>query len=130
MLKIEAALGDNIKKTPKGWVCKCPTHNDSDFAMHIQQKADGSIIAHCFGCGANGLDLYRSLGLDLSELFGGNNTPYRPPQYIIDQYEEDKYFLAVYEQSVKSGIKPTYKDNRRKRLAEARMKGIREKYNI
>ena len=78
MQQLLAALGNNIKPRGKDWLARCPVHNDKDFAMSVKQVSDVSVIAHCFSCGANGLDLYKSLGLDLDELFGGKENTFIP----------------------------------------------------
>lgn len=124
-----AALGDNVKPAGKDkWIARCPAHNDKDFAMSIKLNYDNSVMAHCFACGANGLALYRSLGLDLDELFGNKAKNDYTPQYIQDQYTEDKFFLAIYKADVAKGVKPSYLENRKKKLVEARLVGIKNKY--
>lgn len=130
MNKLIAALGSDIK--PRGrdkWIARCPIHGDKDFAMSVEQAADGSVIAHCFACGANGLDLYRHLGLDLDELFGGKQRD-TIPNSVRDDLSNDKFFAAVYESDIKKGIKPTWNDQKRYKLAKARIKGIKEKWGL
>ena len=129
MQKLLAALGDNVKPRGKDYIARCQVHNDKDFAMSIKQVSDGSIIAHCFACGANGLDLYKALGLDLDELFGGKKGDFIP-QAIKDQLSEDKMFIAIYESDVSKGVNPKLSEKRRYRLALARSEGIKTKFNI
>ena len=130
MQKLLAALGDNVKPRGKDYIARCPVHNDKDFAMTIKQLHDGSVIAHCFACHANGLDLYKSLGLDLSELFGDKDNTNFVPQGIRDQLSEDKIFIAIYNADVEKGIKPRLNDKRRYKLAVARSEGIKTKFNL
>lgn len=124
------ALQGNIKPAGRDkWTARCPTHNDKDFAMSIKLCSDGSVMAHCHACGANGLDLYQTLGLDLDELFGGkHNSDDFVPNGIREQYKDDKFFAAVYEADTGKGIRPALSDKRRYKLAKARMQGAREKY--
>ena len=120
MNKLIAALGNNIRKSGKNWVARCPVHNDKDFAMSI--KEDGNrVLAHCFACGANGLALYRALDLPLDELMGGEqeNTV---PRHVIEKAKEDRWFIAIYESDVKKGIKPTLNEKRRYRMAKERVR--------
>jgi len=120
MNKLIAALGNNIRKSGKNWVARCPVHNDKDFAMSI--KEDGNrVLAHCFACGANGLALYRALDLPLDELMGGEqeNTV---PRHVIEKAKEDRWFIAIYESDVKKGIKPTLNEKRRYRMAKERIR--------
>ena len=120
MNKLIAALGNNIRKSGKNWIARCPVHNDKDFAMSI--KEDGNrVLAHCFACGANGLALYRALDLPLDELMGGEqeNTV---PRHVIEKAKEDRWFIAIYESDVKKGIKPTLNEKRRYRMAKERIR--------
>tara|TARA_R110002012_G_scaffold81049_3_gene205327 strand:+ start:111 stop:503 length:393 start_codon:yes stop_codon:yes gene_type:complete len=129
MQKLLAALGDNVKPRGKDYIARCPVHNDKDFAMSIKQVSDGSVIAYCFACQANGVDLYKALGLDLDELFGGKKGDFIP-QAIKDQLSEDKMFIAIYESDVSKGVNPKLSEKRRYRLALARSEGIKTKFNI
>jgi len=124
-----AALGSDIKKQGKGWTAKCPVHNDKDFAMSIKECADGSILAHCHSCGASGLDLYRTLELDLGELFGKKlekDDCYMPHE-IKEKYELDKIVVFIHE---KGKVEKTLADRKRYKLAVARIKGTKDKYNL
>lgn len=131
MKQLIAALGDNIKPKGNNWIARCPVHNDSDFAMGIKQLNDGSIIANCFSCGANGLDLYRHLGLDLDELFGGRKLDKTslPPQ-MQSIYDTDKLCVNIFESDQRAGRRSSLADKRRYRLATARIKGVEQKYAI
>ena len=129
MQKLLAALGDNVKPRGKDYIARCQVHNDKDFAMSIKQVSDGSVIAYCFACQANGVDLYKALGLDLDELFGGKKSDFIP-QGIKDQLSEDKMFIAIYNADVEKGIKPRLNDKRRYKLAVARSEGIKSKFNL
>lgn len=120
MNKLIEALGNDIKRQGKNWVARCPVHKDKDFAMTIKEQ-DGKVLAHCFACGANGLDLYRALDLPLDELMGEKQEN-RAPRHIIEKAKEDKWFIAIYEADVKQGVKPTLQEKRRYRMAKERVK--------
>jgi hypothetical protein len=47
----------------------CPCHSEKTPSLSVTDLGDGRIIAHCFGCGANGLDIVAAIGLEPSELF-------------------------------------------------------------
>jgi len=120
MQNLIKALGNDIKRQGKNWVARCPVHNDSDFAMTI--KEDGNrILAHCFACGANGLDLYRHLDLLLDELMGEKREN-QVPRHIIEKAKEDKWFIAIYESDVNKGVRPSLHEKRRYRQAKERVK--------
>lgn len=130
MNNLLAALGSDIKPTGRDkWLAKCPVHNDKDFAMSVKQRNDGSVIAHCFACGANGLDLYRALGLDLDELFGGKQRLVTyTPQHIKDQYIVDRFVQMIASNDEARGIRLSYRDKQRLKLADARVLGVEQKY--
>ena len=130
MNSLIAALGSDIKPRSRDkWIARCPCHGDKDFAMSVEQAADGSVIAHCFACGANGLDLYKYLNLDLKELFGGKHQD-TIPNNVRDDLSNDKFFIAIYESDIKNGIKPTWSEKKRYKLAKARILGIKEKWGL
>jgi len=101
MRQLLAALGANAKRiNDHKYTAICPVHSgNKNHALTIEQVGDGSVIAHCFSCGANGLDLYRHLELDLDELFGGRqlerSKSYIPPQHK-KEYEIDKLCISIH----------------------------------
>ena len=128
------ALGSKIKPTGKDkWTARCPVHQDKDFAMSITQDNNGGVIAYCHACGANGLDLYNALGLDLDELFGGKKLEHDAnycPQSVKDEYETDKIVILISENSIANNLPMTWADKKRHRLAVARAAGVKTKYNL
>jgi hypothetical protein len=129
MNKLLAALGDRVKPAGKDYIARCPIHGDKDFAMTIKQAEDGSVLAHCFACKANGYDLYMHLGLDLDELFGYkelNKTKEWIPPKVKELYEIDKVVVLMFE----CADSPTWEDRKRYKLAVARIKGTEDKYII
>ena len=124
------ALGSDIKPAGQDkWVARCPVHSDKDFAMSIKQLSDGRILAHCHACAANGLDLYRELNLSLDELHGGRENDHsHMPQGIRDNLNEDRVFMRLYDKSVKAGERIMWVDQKRQKLAVARIAGIEAKY--
>ena len=134
MRQLLAALGDDVKPSGKNWTARCPVHMDKDFAMSIKQAEDGSVLAHCHACGANGLDLYKTLGVDLDELYGGRKLerdikPYCPPN-IKQEYDVDKMVFMIYCDRVAKGEKISWADKKRVNLARARIKGVKEKFQL
>lgn len=129
MIQLLAALGDDIKPSGSNWVARCKVHNDKDFAMSIKQADDGSILAHCHACGANGLDLYKALNLDLDELFGGSKADSRlMPVDVRETLSTDKIVVRLYNNDVQAGKRISWQDKKRYNLATKRIQGIQEKY--
>lgn len=68
---------DNILNSLKGvkkvkannYKALCPVHSEQTPSLSITSLPDDRIIMHCFGCGANGVDVIKSLGLEVEDLF-------------------------------------------------------------
>jgi hypothetical protein len=81
----------------------------------------GDIIANCFACGANGMDLADALGINKSELFA------QPLQKGQDRHwqlnsttDSDDGFIVIHESALKRGEKPRYDDMVEYKQAKAR----------
>ena len=130
------ALGDRVKPCGKDkWIARCPmpNHDDKDFATSISIGHTGNVIAYCHGCGANGEDLYNHYELDKDELFGGRKLERSKewiPPHVKDRYDEDKLVLAYMEADKAKGLIISLQDQKRHKLAVARIKGTEDKYII
>lgn len=104
------------------WRVPCPVHNGKDFNMSIKECADGTVLAHCFVCGADGPALCEALGLPLAEIFPPDNRYIKPVITKKMQQEalEDEFVISIASQQRKL----TLEDKRRLRLAKARLEGI------
>ena len=93
---------DMVKKTGAGkYSALCPCHAEKTPSLVIKED-DGNVICHCFGCGANGVDVVNALGLDISELFKEKNAmtkssaPYnRPTQQEQERALNAKFLSEV-----------------------------------
>jgi len=73
---------DRVKSMGGGrYKALCPVHDEKTPSLGITQKDDDRILVHCFGCGANGVEIIRALGLELDDLF-----PYQPKS----EYKRDR----------------------------------------
>jgi len=59
---------DKPKKSGKGYIARCPAHDDKTPSLSLVGLADGRILMHCFA-GCDPLDVLTSIGLSLSDLF-------------------------------------------------------------
>ena len=65
------ALLDGVKPTRRGWMGKCPSHNDKSPSLSIHET-DDRILLHCFAsCQPEAI--VRALSLELSDLFFDQN---------------------------------------------------------
>jgi hypothetical protein len=61
---------DKVRQTGPGkWIARCPVHDDQSPSLSIKENDAGLVLMHCFGCGANGGEVMRALGLFESNLF-------------------------------------------------------------
>lgn len=116
---------DKVRNTGTDkWRTPCPVHNGKGYNMSIKECADGTVLAHCFVCGADGPALCESLGLPVSEIFPPDNDYVRPAVTKKMQQEalEDEFVISIASQQRKL----TLEDKRRLRLAKARLEGIEQ----
>lgn len=75
-MTIETFLNKLHKVKQKGhgkWIALCPCHDEKTPSLAITDNV-GVILIHCFGCGANAVEVAQRLDIDLSELFPGDVT--------------------------------------------------------
>lgn len=61
---------DRPKKQGKGWVARCPAHEDSSPSLTVSEGDGGKVLLHCFG-GCRADDVISAVGLEWKELFPG-----------------------------------------------------------
>lgn len=124
-MTVETILNQFSKVRNSGqdkWRVPCPVHNGKGFNMSIKECADGTVLAHCFVCGADGPKLVQALGLEMAEIFPPDSNYIRPVFSKEMQQEalEDEIVLSIAGETRKL----TLEDKRRVRLAKARLEGI------
>ena len=68
---------NGVKKSGRGWCCRCPAHNDSENSLSVTH-ADGKWLLKCFaGCTVEAIT--SALGLSLSDLFDEKGAPKSNP---------------------------------------------------
>lgn len=67
--RLLSALQRVRAKGDSSWMALCPVHAEKTPSLSIDLLADGTVLAHCFGCGANGQQVAEALGIPLSDLF-------------------------------------------------------------
>lgn len=68
---IERLLGSIASARPlgRGWIARCPAHDDREPSLAIAEGDDDRVLLHCFaGCTAQ--EIVSALGLSVSDLFG------------------------------------------------------------
>lgn len=60
--------GMKLRKSGKGWMCKCPAHQDRSASLSLGEGRDGRVLLRCFaGCEVSAV--VAALGLELTDLF-------------------------------------------------------------
>lgn len=59
---------DGVKKAGRGWIARCPAHEDRRASLSIAEGDDGRALVHCFG-GCSAADVMAAAGLALSDLY-------------------------------------------------------------
>jgi len=77
-LKRVRAKGDGAS-----WMASCPVHAEKTPSLSIKLEQDGTMLMHCFGCCANGVQVAEALGIPVSDLFPPHphDTPGRRGPY-------------------------------------------------
>jgi len=61
---------DKVKKTGYNkWIACCPVHNDKTPSLAVRMVDGDRLLFHCFGCGANGIEICKALNISPDELF-------------------------------------------------------------
>jgi len=81
---------DGVRKTGRGWVAKCPAHEDRSPSLSITEGNDGRVLLHCFA-GCRAADVAGAVGLQLADLF--------PPRLRDDSPEGRQAARAALKQS-------------------------------
>lgn len=55
------------------YMASCPKHVDKTPSLAIKERSGGTILMHCFSCGANGVEICQALGIEPTELFPDSN---------------------------------------------------------
>jgi CHC2-type zinc finger protein len=75
--RLLSALERVRAKGESKWVALCPVHAEKTPSLSIDLLPDGTVLAHCFGCGANGQQVAEALGIPVCDLFPAR--PYDTP---------------------------------------------------
>jgi len=116
-----ANLCDKPRRNRKGWIVCCPVHGEKNPSMDITIGRKGDIIANCFACGANGMDLAEALGINKAELFAQPLERQEDKHWKLNSTRDsDDGFIVIHESALKRGEKPRYDDMMEYKRAMAR----------
>jgi hypothetical protein len=59
---------DRVRNCGRGWIARCPAHEDRTASLSVTAGDDGRVLLHCFaGCAA--ADVVAAVGLSVADLF-------------------------------------------------------------
>lgn len=77
MLDLLIARLEGVKKSGKGYVARCPAHEDRTPSLSLREGDDGRVLLHCHG-GCTTDAVVAALGLSMADLFPPSDKPRRP----------------------------------------------------
>ncbi len=113
---------DSVKKSGQGYRSRCPVHGSKGQTLSVTEKDGGYIVAHCFSCGAGGVELVEALGLPISILFPEDN--YIPPTITKAMRSENIFDGIVLEMAEQAD---SLDDRRTVNKSRERAKGFKVK---
>lgn len=60
---------DGVRRAGRGWMAKCPAHDDRTPSLSVREGEGGKILLHDFG-GCSVGEICAAMGLRLADLFG------------------------------------------------------------
>jgi hypothetical protein len=84
-----------VRQTSRGWVGRCPAHEDKSPSLSIREGEEHRILLHCFG-GCTTAEICTALHLKLRDLFSDSDRQWpllqneRRRQYTLRAIEERK----------------------------------------
>ena len=67
MARLESA-GMKPRKSGRGWMARCPAHEDKSASLSVGEGRDGRVLLRCFA-GCEVADVAAALGLEMIDLF-------------------------------------------------------------
>lgn len=116
---------EKVKRTGHNkWVARCCCHDDRTPSLSIAENG-GTVLMHCFGCGASGVDVCDALGIDVNELFPPSDIDYKnypqrkhtiPPDQVLFALQQECTVIYIIANDM---LKNRMDDKTRDRLLQA-----------
>jgi len=68
---------EGVRTSSRGWVARCPAHQDRSASLSLAEGQDGRALVKCFA-GCEVLTVVRAVGLELADLFPERATDKSP----------------------------------------------------
>ena len=129
-----------LKKMGKNHSACCPFHNEKSPSFTVSAEKQ---FYYCFGCGATGdvIKFYQEYNgysfqqtIETLSAKAGitiDKTVERVvPKAISETMQSDRIIILMADDYIKSGVKMSYADKQRTKLARSRYEGFKAKYSI
>lgn len=120
---IDAVLSrlDGARRSGKGWLAKCPAHQDRSPSLSLSEGDKGNVLLHCHA-GCEAIAVLDALGLDFETLFpaGLESKSKRTPvaaSTALEILEFEALFLRIVCNDIGNGGIPDTSTIERVRLA-------------
>ncbi|HDS0929332.1 TPA: virulence-associated protein E [Pseudomonas putida] len=85
---------EKVKPTATGrWKACCPAHNDKHPSLAITETSDGVVLLKCWA-GCTTKEIVTAIGLELRDLFPGDEQPRRSPSRAAIEHERMVYRIG------------------------------------
>ncbi len=124
-LLVESATGKAPRKNQRGYLARCPAHDDRAESLSIRE-GDKGVLLNCFqGCRFK--DICDALGVEPQRLFKDygdtSKTPeYRPSKAERERFEEDTLIVYFYNERNNYGMEQDEEEHKSKLAAEERLR--------
>ena len=128
---------DGIKRSGRGYVARCPAHNDQSPSLSVTESDDGRALIHCFA-GCSVADVVAAIGLELKDLFPASNlTPIqraviatsRQRQKYLDILRQERTAVQIGRNRIAKGETLSPENQQRFELALGRVKKLEAMLN-
>jgi len=100
---------DGVRRSPRGWIARCPAHEDRHQSLSVGEGRDGRALVNCFA-GCEAADIVRAVQLELRDLFSQRDDglplprrpramakPYPIPRSVAETLVESSEFAVTFE---------------------------------
>lgn len=122
---------ERVRKSGKGYMARCPAHDDGSASLSIREGDDGRVLLNCFaGCSFN--EIVDALGIQPSDTFSSRQSPSNGHSATIKRqtYEALAHELLVLQFAIWARLdgKPTKEPKREKEAAQKIYSLLRQVY--
>jgi hypothetical protein len=108
MTALEISRRLDARKSGKGFIARCPAHNDRRPSLSISEGRDGRTLLRCFaGCEPEAIA--SALGLTMGDLFAATSRPAHPQRATIEMAQaalDDELRAVLDREERRLGFRP------------------------